>query len=225
MSDEFTPTRLVLIRHGESLVTVQRVIGGPLTCVGLSDLGREQADRLQARLSETGELADATALYSSEYPRAIETAEILSPALGLPIRRDVRFGEHDPGPECDGLSFPAFVERFGMPEWDGDPHGETFPGGETMATFHHRVGEAISEAVEQYRGGLIVVSCHGGVVDAAFRYLMRLPQVGGFQLHTANTSLTEFVQIKPGRWRLARYNDAAHLAGLPKETPREGATA
>ena len=33
-------------------------------------------------------------------------------------------------------------------------------------------------------------------------------------------SLTEFVTTRRNRWRLVRYNDAAHLAGLPAETPR-----
>lgn len=222
MSDTtFEPTRVVLIRHGESQVTVQRIIGGPLSCVGLSDLGRRQAERLRTRLAETGELASATALFSSEYPRAVETAEIIAPAFDLPITCDVRLGEHDPGEQCDGLSFDEFVERHGMPDWDGDPHGETFPGGETMATFHHRVGAALSDAVRAHSGGTLVIVCHGGVIDAAFRSFLRLPQTGGFELHTINTSITEFVQTRASRWRLARYNDGAHLAGLPKETPRE----
>jgi probable phosphoglycerate mutase len=222
VSDEaFSSTRLILIRHGESNTTVARVLGGPRTCSGLSPLGRRQAERLRDRIAEAGELAEATVLYSSEYPRAIETAEIIAPAVGLDVRTDVRFGEHDPGPECDGLTFDEFVDRYGMPDWHGDPHGERFRGGETLASFQHRVGEALSEAVLEHAGGAVVIACHGGVVDAAFRYLLRLPQVGGFELHTVNTSITEFVQMQPGRWRLARYNDAAHLAGLPKETPRE----
>lgn len=219
--DEFRPTRVVLVRHGESQVTVSRVIGGPRTCSGLSPLGVEQAERLRDRLADTSELSDASVLLSSEYPRAIETAEIIGPSLGLTAHPDARFGEHDPGPVCDGLTFQEFVDRYGMPDWHGDPHAVTFPDGETLATFHHRVGEALSETVRQHAGGVIVVSCHGGVVDAAFRYLLRLPQTGAFELHTVNTSLTEFVQVKPGRWRLARYNDAAHLAGLAKETSRE----
>ena len=217
---EFRPTRVVLIRHGESQVTVSRVIGGPRTCTGLSPLGIEQSERLRDRLAETGELTGASVLLSSEYARAIETAEIFGPSLGLTVQTDARFGEHDPGPVCDGLPFDDFIERYGMPDWHGDPHAVTFPDGETLATFHHRVGEALSEAVRQHAGGLVVVSCHGGVVDAAFRHLLRLPQTGGFELHTTNTSLTEFVQTRPGHWRLTRYNDAAHLAGLMKETPR-----
>jgi len=222
-ADEFAPSRLVLIRHGESETTVARVLGGPRTCSGLSPLGRRQAERLRDRLAEAGDLAEATALYSSRYPRAVETADIIGPALGLPVRDDIRFGEHDPGPDCDGLTFQEFIDRHGMPDWHGDPHGVRFPGGETLATFHHRVGEALADVVAAHPGETIVVACHGGVVDAAFRQLLRLPQVGGFELHTVNTSLTEFVQVRPGRWRLARYNDAAHLAGLPKETQRDTA--
>jgi probable phosphoglycerate mutase len=222
MSDlvgDAAPTRLVLIRHGESRVTVDRVIGGPRTCSGLSDFGRQQAARLRDRLADTGEIT-ATALYASSFPRAIETAEIIAPALGVPVLEDPGFGEHDPGTECDGLSFNDFVERYGMPDWESDPHAVTFPGGETVAQFHFRVGATLSRVVHEHRGGAIVVACHGGVVDAALRALLRLPALGAFELQTTNTSLTEVVTTRRDRWRLVRYNDAAHLAGLPVETPR-----
>jgi probable phosphoglycerate mutase len=222
MSDQgadVAPTRLVLIRHGESRVTVDRVIGGPRTCTGLSDLGRRQAERLRDRLAETGEVA-ATVLYASAYSRAIETAEIVATALGVPVEEEPGFGEHDPGPDCDGLTFGAFVERYGMPDWESDPHAVTFPGGETVAEFHHRVGATLSRVVHEHRGGAIVVACHGGVIDAAFRALLRLPTHGAFELQTTNTSLTELVTTRRDRWRLVRYNDAGHLAGLPLETPR-----
>ena len=65
-------TRLVLVRHGESNASVNRAIGGPRTCAGLSDHGRAQCDRLASRLAETGELSDVV-LYASGYPRARET--------------------------------------------------------------------------------------------------------------------------------------------------------
>jgi probable phosphoglycerate mutase len=222
MSEEtadLPPTRLFMIRHGESRVTVDRVIGGPRTCNGLSDLGRRQAERLRDRLRETGEV-EATALYASSYPRAIETAEIIAPILGLPVVEEPGFGEHDPGPDCDGLTFSNFLERYGMPDWESDPHAVTFPGGETVAEFRHRVGATVSRVVRKHRGGAIVVACHGGVIDAAFRALLRLPAHGAFELQTTNTSLTEFVTTRRDRWRLVRYNDAAHIAGLPNETPR-----
>jgi broad specificity phosphatase PhoE len=213
-AEQFPVTRLVLVRHGESTASVNRAIGGPRTCAGLSDHGRAQCDRLAARLAETGELTDVV-LYASGYPRAQETAARLAGALGGPdVVVDERWGEHDPGPDCDGLTFEEFVERHGMPDWESDPHAVTFPGGETIAELHHRVGQAVRDAVATHTGRTIVVCCHGGVVNAVLRMALRTPSTGGFELFTTNASLTELLLVAPGRWRLARYNDAAHLAGL-----------
>jgi len=214
-------TRLVLVRHGESRTSVARSIGGPRSCSGLSELGRRQCERLAARVAETGELAGA-ALYASHYQRAVETADLLAPALGgPPVQVDDRFGEHDPGPDCDGMSFSEFVEVHGMPDWEADPYAVTFPGGETIAELAHRVALGLRDVMARHAGGLVVVCCHGGVVNATLRLAMRAPAVGDFELFTTNASLTELVLVRPGRWRLLRYNDAAHLAGLPLETPRE----
>lgn len=213
------PTTLVLVRHGESNVTVNRVIGGHRSCSGLSELGRRQADRLRERLATTLEFT-ADVLISSNFPRAIETAEAIAPAFGgLAIEIDPGFGEHDPGPEIDGMTFEQYVERFGTPDWT-DPHVDVFPGGETVSAFHGRIGAALASTLEVHRGKSIVVSCHGGVVDATFRHLLRTASTGSFELHTLNTSLTEFASVPSGEWRLKRYNDAAHLHGLPAETPR-----
>jgi probable phosphoglycerate mutase len=189
------PTRLVLIRHGESKVTVERVIGGFRTCTGLSDLGRQQAKRLRDRLAETSELS-ADALYASNFARARETAEIIAPALGgLDVLEEAGFGEHDPGPDCDGMTFDAFIERYGTGHNWEDPFAESFPGGETIAAFHHRVGVAAYDVLQRHAGQTIVVCCHGGVVNALIRQFLRMPPTGSFELQ--------------------------NLAGLPLETARD----
>lgn len=207
------PTRLVLVRHGESQVTVRRVVGGPRTCSGLSERGVRQAELLAERLRHTGELT-VDALYSSAYPRAVETAERLAPVLGADVRIETGFGEHDPGPECDGITFDEFVERHGMPDWEGDPYGTTFPGGETLAAFHHRIGSTLHEVLARHVGDTVMIVCHGGVIDFVMRFALRTPPTGVFELHTTNASLTELLQLRPGRWRLVRYDDRAHLHEL-----------
>jgi 2,3-bisphosphoglycerate-dependent phosphoglycerate mutase len=220
------PTRLILVRHGESNVTVRRVIGGHRSCDGLSVLGAEQALRLAKRLAESHEIS-ADVLIASSFARAIQTAELIAPSLGaveLEIVAD--FGEHDPGPDLDGVSFRDYVDRFGTPDWSGDPHVEVFPGGETVAQFHLRVGAALSKLLVERAGSTVLLVCHGGVIDAVFRQLLRLPSTGGFEVQALNTSITEFVTTRPDTrstmWRLVRYNDAAHLAGLVAFTPRTG---
>ena len=62
---------------------MQRVGGvrGPDRVPGLTERGRRQVEALGDRLAPTGELAGADALYASVLPRAIETAELLAPAL------------------------------------------------------------------------------------------------------------------------------------------------
>lgn len=219
MSGGAAPTTVVLIRHGESNATVDRTIGGFRSCTGLSALGVQQADRLRNRLATTRELSPDV-LISSNFQRAIETAEAISSAFGgMSIDIDAGFGEHDPGPDIDGMTFDAYVERFGTPDWN-DPHHPVFPGGETIAEFHHRVGSAMARTVADHEGQTIVIACHGGVVDAGFRHLLRIASTGSFELHTLNTSISEFRTAPSGDWRLGRYNDVAHLHGLPAETPR-----
>lgn len=207
-------TRLVLVRHGESRATVERFVGGPRSCTGLTDFGRRQAEALRNRLS-AGHDVEATALFASNFPRALETANIIAPSVGsLPVTVDSGWGEHDPGPDCDGMTYDEFIERFGMPRWDGDPHDVVYPGGETIAQFHDRVMETLRRTVRKHEGGTIVIACHAGVIDAVMRQTLHMHQTGKFELHTQNTSLTELLHVQGSKWRLVRYNDAAHLNGL-----------
>ena len=211
-------TRLVLVRHGESQVMVDRVVGGLATCSGLSDFGRLQAAALRDRLAAGDEIR-ADALLSSTMPRARETAQIIAPALGdLPVEEDEDLCEHHPG-EIDGMSWDEVVERYGVPDFDRDPYRPMSPGGESLAEFHLRVGRALARVAVEYEGRTVVIACHGGVVDVGFRSFLRLPMLAQFELHTVNTSMTELARpVGAGRWRLVRYNDAAHLAGLPADS-------
>jgi 2,3-bisphosphoglycerate-dependent phosphoglycerate mutase len=213
-------TRLVLIRHGESQVYVDGLVGGLATCNGLSDLGRRQAAALRDRLASTHELDPVDVLIASTLPRARETAQIISPAIGsLRVIEDEEVCEIHPG-EADGLAYDDYIAKYGWRDMEADPHLELSPGGESIAAFHGRVGAALTRIAEAHPERTVVIACHGGVVDVGMRTLLGLGMVGGFDLYTENTSMTEFVLVPATerrplrRWRLVRYNDAAHLAGI-----------
>lgn len=211
-------TRLLYVRHGESNTTVARVIGGPRTCSGLSPLGVQQAERLRDRWIAAPEFTPDVVL-ASQFHRARQTAEIVAEAFaGAQVRTDDGFGEHDPGPDCDGMPFDAFVEQYGTDAWEEDPFGVTFPGGETLAQFHYRVGAAVRRTVEAHRDQTVLVVCHGGVIDAVLRQALKTSPTGGFVINTLNTSITELELVRPNVWSLRRYGDVAHLAGLPAST-------
>jgi probable phosphoglycerate mutase len=207
-------TNLYLIRHGEAMAVKTHVMAGMRGDEGLTPLGREQAARLRDRLRATGEIA-ADALLASTLPRAAQTAEIIAPALGLPILWDDDLQEMRPG-EADGLPEEEFRARYGRPNFEQDPFKPISPGGENWGQFTLRVGTLLDRIIRTYAGKTVVLVCHGGVIDASFLYFfdmptLRLPAVG---FYTHNTSITHWrldERYGQPRWRLVRYNDDVHL--------------
>ncbi len=208
-------TRVVIVRHGDSACSVAGVIGGTRGCSGLSPLGMEQAERLRDRLVATGELWGAGALYSSDLPRAFETAGIVAPGIGcgnLECVRDPGLRELEPG-EADGLTWEEYERRYPAPDFDEHPGRPVAPGGESWSDFVERASGALRSLAGRHPGELVVAVCHAGVVEAAMlRFLPVSAERHRLKLPTANTSLTEW-QLGSSGWRLVRYNDAAHLVG------------
>lgn len=204
-------TRIVLVRHGEALCNVDGVVGGPTGCTGLSPGGVKEAEALRDRLVASRELAGAAAVYASVLPRALETAAIVAPGLrGLVAVPDCGLCELHPG-EADGLTWTEFIDRYGGPNWDEDPDAVLAPGAESWTGFVRRVATVLTETAARHRGELVVIFCHGGVVEASIEALLPVdPDRGRLKLRTAHTSLTEWEQ-GPDGWLLLRYNDAAHL--------------
>jgi probable phosphoglycerate mutase len=206
-------TRLVLIRHGESRVAVDRIVGGMRGDRGLTPLGVTQSSLLRDRLAGGGELGRVDVLMSSVLPRAVETAEIIAPAFGLSsadVVQDPDLCELIPG-EADGLKWDEFEKVFGDPGMRQNPYARIAPGGESIAEFQLRVGQALQRVASD--GRTVVIACHGGVIDTSMVLFLGLPRFGTLaEFHTANTSITEWWRDDAaGPWRLVRYNDSAHL--------------
>lgn len=210
------------MRHGESRAQELGILGGHEGCQGLSELGRGQAGALRDRLAGSGELAEASALYSSVMPRAVETAQIIAPALGgLDVRSECDFCEGHPG-EADGLTWDELAERYPSPEgWD--PDHSPAPGWETWREMGQRVQQALESLVERHPGETVVVACHGGVVVQSMLHWLALEELATKArawMSPANTSLTEWRFARNPYWKdtlpveLVRFNDHAHLGAL-----------
>src|SRR5215471_17549046 len=108
-------TQLYLIRHGEAMNAVKGLVGDG----GLSPLGVLQAQRLRDRLAATKEIA-ADVLIASSFPRAVETAQIIAPALGLRLNLDDEIQELRPG-EAENMPLETFREVFGETDYEKMP--------------------------------------------------------------------------------------------------------
>ncbi len=203
-------TRLMLIRHGESFANAHGLAGGPLGDGGLTPLGRRQVQALVERLVVSAELSTASAFYTSALPRAIETGELLRVALPkLEPIADASFNEISVG-EGDGLAWDEYVTRYGSPDWDLEPNALTAPGGESLLSFYERCHEAIGRVVTRHPEELVVVVCHGGVIEQAMKIYQGLAPETRLRPRIENCSMTE-IEFRDGGRRLLRYNDRAPL--------------
>ena len=208
-------TDLYLIRHGQSVANVSPVVGGMRGDAGLTDLGRQQAGRLEERLRAEQFRADV--LYTSTLPRALETSEFVARALDLPAVGDDGLQELRPG-EADGLSLADWRAAY-PPVGTGpieDPFEPFSPGGESWATFLARAGAALSRLITRHESERVVAVTHGGVVEASFYVALGLgPTSVRTTFATSNTSITHWQhqQNPTGHraWRLVAFNDARHL--------------
>ena len=211
-------TDLYMIRHGQATSNVEPVIADFKGNYNLTRFGVLQAERLRDRLAATGEIA-ADVLISSSVPRARQTAEIIAPALKLPVILDdevqeLRFGE------ADGMTQAELRENFGIPDLRTNPFRQIAPGGENWGQFVLRVSTALDRIIREQNGKTIVLVCHGGVIDSSFLFFfgmntLTLPQA---QFYTRNTSITHWQQDNYNneqlQWRLERYNDDIHLRDM-----------
>ncbi len=140
---------IFLVRHGETAGNAARVFQTPE--VPLSERGLEQARRLARRLA--GERVGA--ILSSDFARAVATAEQVGLATGAPVALDPLLQERNFG-ALRGLAYA---------ELDQDPFAADYvpPGGESWQALHARVDTAWERirATARLTAGDLVVVTHG----------------------------------------------------------------
>jgi 2,3-bisphosphoglycerate-dependent phosphoglycerate mutase len=167
-------TEIWLVRHGDCYENMAEGPDPPL-----SALGREQAKRLADRVHRIG----ATAIYSSPYRRAVETARI----IGDEVHEDRRLVEIE-------------LEL-------GDDSALNFK--ETATSVVERMRAAIDDIVEAHPGKHVIVVTHGVALMAYVTDLLRL-EPGQVRLLPYFTSVT-VVRALGDRRMIGGIADTAHL--------------
>jgi probable phosphoglycerate mutase len=206
--------RLILVRHGDAYAGFHGVVGGQTGCNGLTPHGRAQAEALRDHLADSGRVR-ADVLLASVLPRAIETASIIAPGLGLEISgHECDLCELHTG-EADGLTWTEYTARYGSFDMEAEPDRVFAPAGESWNSFHERVRRTLERVPRDYEGHTVVAVCHAGVIMASMRVLLGIPHGTRGRLRPTNTGLTEWEHdASLDRWTLHSFNDASHLLRL-----------
>lgn len=147
---------LILVRHGQTLWNFEKVFRGR-SDIPLTEEGMKQAEAVAEFLS--GEGADA--VFCSPLLRALQTAELISKALGSPLHRDEGLIDVDFG-LWSGLNREEVKRRFPS-EWSSWRKGEMslrFPGGESLEEARERFVEFLSSCRQNLTDRRIVVVTH-----------------------------------------------------------------
>jgi broad specificity phosphatase PhoE len=160
---------LILVRHGQQQYPepgtkdFSQWIDPPLSKAGL-----RQAEAVGRHLS----LRPVTAVYSSRLQRANATGQAIAEHHGLDVTVDDRLREIEMFRDLpDGHTSP--LEAFGAEQlaeaqeaFVATRRWSAYPGSESAAELRERVIAAVEAAIAAHPGGVVVVACHGGVINA-----------------------------------------------------------
>ena len=203
-------THLYLIRHADYIYDM---VDGkfPRRDQGLSAEGVRQAERLRERLA-TGEIK-ADVFISSTERGAHETAQVIAPALGLPIvlDKDVEEWRSEDGTLTD----EEFFARWNKLSDAQKPYYRWIEGCENLREFSLRVHLGLNRILQAHEGKTIVMLTHGAYIQVTFSYFFGFGEASN-QWATAEirrTSITHWYKLpEQKRWTLERSNDCHHCA-------------
>ncbi len=151
-------TKVIFVRHGEAMSNIKGILDSETNDPenGLTAAGKKTTHDCAASLTRE----HASIIFSSPIRRTKETAEILSPALGIEIKFDERIREIGSG-ELEGKTIKKFLAARGpLNNWYSDsPHG--------IESFMHMKARLISfmeDLLKEYRGRTVIVVTHGNVI-------------------------------------------------------------
>ncbi len=187
-----------------------------------SEPGEGSDPRLSAEgVAQTARLPDALARFpiqrvvSSPQVRAIETAQPVADALGVPVEVDERFAEYDRDlphyipVEQIAAENPAELQRL--------INGQ-LPSGVDEAAFLARVSSAVDDLVsEADHDDTVAVFGHGGVINVLLHQILGTERLLSF--HVDYASVTRLLSSRTGRLAVAGVNATEHVWDLlPRNT-------
>jgi len=203
-------TKLIIIRHGETLWNIEGKKQGQLDSP-LTSLGIKQAKALAQRLTEES----FTVLYASDLGRAYETAEYIAARTNHKIFPEQRLRERSFG-IFQGLTDKQIENKYPAEHnsYLTNPVDYVIPDGESLRQFYARVTDFLESLPTLHDGQIVTIVTHGGVIDGWFRFIFDLPLGTVRRAKLWNASINCIVHEDKGGWTLHTWGDVNHVKSL-----------
>ncbi|MEU8886260.1 bifunctional RNase H/acid phosphatase [Streptomyces sp. NPDC048442] len=209
-ADLGAPATLVLLRHGETLLTPEKRFSGSTgSDPELSAVGRKQAAAVADSLAARGTIE---AVVSSPLTRCRETADAVASRLGLSVQIDEDLRETDFG-AWEGMTFAEVRQRYteDLDAWLASSKVAPTGGGESFATVARRVSAARDRLAEKYAGRTVLVVTHVTPVKTLVRLALGAPPESLFKMELSAASLSAVAYYADGNASVRLLNDTSHL--------------
>lgn len=223
-SSNYNPNRFILklamnlflIRHGKTDVHLENKRQSPGTPLG--EYGRRQAQALAAKLN----LSQIDHLYSSDWPRAKETAELLARSTKKEIKIHPLVHEINKNPVLNDIDEDSDLNRRFVkeshenkenPDWKFDGQGES------LGDVIERAKKVIRFLETEHEDDTVAIVSHGIFImvmtslillgiDADHKAVRKLSW--GLKIHNTGVSSFKF-DPKTKHWTMICFNDHSHL--------------
>ena len=152
-----TKTQLYFVRHAQPNYENHDDKSRELTPKGWAD-----RQRVAALLRDKG----ISAVYASDFKRAIDTVSALAEELGLPVETDPDFRERKVG-DMWLEDFDSYAQR----QWADFDYA--LPHGESLAQTQRRNVAALQRLLEKHPGQSVAIGSHGTALSTVIHYYDR----------------------------------------------------
>ena len=206
MPAEGEPTVTLLLRHGQTAMSVQKRYAGR-SDVPLTQAGVQQAAAAAKRLASAG----LDVIVTSPLQRAAATASEVAAVTGVPVVADEGFRETDFG-AWDGLTFAEVRHRWPaeLAAWLADPAVPP-PGGESLADVSIRVDGALRRVLADRPRQRVLIVSHVTPIKTLVAAALLAPSSALYRMHLDVAALCEIDWYADGPAVLRSFNDTGHL--------------
>ncbi|MEV5407520.1 bifunctional RNase H/acid phosphatase [Thermopolyspora sp. NPDC052614] len=203
-----TATSLLLLRHGETPLSVDKRFSGTGDPV-LTAKGVAQAEAAAVRLSREPYRIDV--IVTSPLKRALQTAEAVAARTGREVVVEEGLRETDFG-SWEGHTFAEIQRRWPdhLTAWLADPSVAP-PGGESFQQTAERVEAAVSRLIAKYPGRTILTVSHVTPIKTILRLALLAPPAALYRMHLDIACLSTVDYYADGPAVVRSVNDTSHL--------------
>lgn len=208
---------LYLIRHGKTDTHLENKRQSPTTPLG--ELGKKQAEALAEKMH----LTKIDHLYSSDWPRAVQTAEYLSKSLSLEIKTHPHVHEIEKHSQLNDVADDSEINKRYLREAmeNKDDFDWKFDGqGESLNDIISRAQKVIDFLEDQHPSDTVAIVSHGIFIMVMTALILlgkewdkKTFRKLSWALKVSNGGISSFKYDPQTKyWTMTCFNDHSHLA-------------